>query len=140
VVLCGFKLGFAVRTAGREAADVEPWRQLAVAFRETVGDNGTPVVHYIGPQGIAVPGGDFLWFSYFARTAMPWCGSPDCPDETVFPRGRIYSFRGKMPDYVWVPERHAGAAWRAGLKTVNRVYIDGVGVYELVRTGNSEKR
>ncbi len=104
IILCHARVESALSTAKSDKVNLLPWRQLANSFRANVGPGGTPVVAWISADGTVYSGGDFLWFSYFARTAVPWCGDPNCYAGNLFPRDRIYSFKGKALEYLWVPD------------------------------------
>src|SRR5206468_450642 len=95
VILCAVRLNAAAATAMTNVVDTTPWKELATGFREGVGPERTPVVEFFSPEGTEMFADDYLWFSYFAGTALPWCGYSNCDAGSVFPQSRIYSFLGK---------------------------------------------
>ena len=136
-VLCAIRLDTAIATARNEMVDLTPWRQLATSFRANVGPEGTPVVSFFAPDGTDNSGGDFLWFSYFARTAMPWCGDPNCDAGNIFPRGRIYSFLGKPTEYLWTTDELAPKITRPHQVIVQHVAVTNIGSYSLVKLASN---
>jgi hypothetical protein len=130
IVLCALRLQFAISTAENAKVDLVLWRQLAGSFRIHVPD-GTPVVAFFNSEGQGLTDGDFLWFSYFSRTAVPWCGRPGC--WAGFPRDRIYSFKGKALEYAWVTDERVSTMPNVSRVLVQHVPAAGVGSYSLIR-------
>ena len=131
-LLCAGNLNGAIHRAGDAAVDLTPWQEMAVAFRSRVKVEGTPVVGFLSPEGIMMSGGDFYWFSYYAHTAQPWCGDPNCETATTFPRSRIYSFLGKPPDYLWVRDEGVPKVQRAHRIVVQHIPAGRLGCYSLL--------
>jgi hypothetical protein len=107
-----------------------PWQQLAVAFRSQIEIARTPVVSVISPEG--TPASEIFWFSYYARTALPWCGDPNC-DVNGFPRSRIYSFLGKPLEYLWVPDEHVRTIEGTPRIVMQHIPADTFGCYSLLK-------
>ncbi len=133
IILCSQRLDTAVKTACDHTINMQIWRDLAVSFREKLGISGTPVVLFMGPDETLYSGGDFLWFSYFARTAMPWCGSPTCSaGEKTFPRDKMYSYLGKPLDYLWLPDAKLPSTAAPYKLIAEHVPIASLGPYSLI--------
>ena len=136
VFLCAVRVNVAANTA-TTGIDSTPWRELATTFRQAVGQ-GTPVVEFFSQEGNLVFAGDYFWFSYFAGTALPWCGNPNCDVNSPFPQTRIYSFLGKSAEYVWVSDDRFSALKNIPIEVIRQhVPITGMGSYSLVRPGKA---
>jgi hypothetical protein len=134
VLLCGQRLVFALTAAPRDVVSLRPWRQLARSFREHVATGeAPPVVGFVLPNKSMMYGGDFLWLTYFGQTALPWCGYPDCYTGAFFPRDRIYSFTGKVQDYLWIPDKMVSSIKIPNQIVAQRVQVDTFGSYSLLR-------
>jgi tryptophan-rich sensory protein len=137
VVLCATRLEWAINKARDANVDLTPWQQLATNFRDNVGPEGTPVVGYYAPDGTSISGGDQLWLSYYARTAVGWCGSPNCEQGNMMPRTRIYSYLGKPMQYIWMPDelvlKHQPQLVPPGELIVQHVPITSHGLYSLIK-------
>jgi hypothetical protein len=133
VFLCVNNVNAAIDRAGEMEVDMTSWQQLATDFRSKIKLEQTPVVGFLSPEGVSILGGDFYWFSYYARTALPWCGDPNCDAGSAFPRSRIYSFLGKPLDYLWVPDDHVPKVEGSPRIVMQHVPAGGFGCYSLLK-------